>query len=507
LRIPILGLEVTRAPKSTALVPTEGAGEVVAEQKDMLPPGASWTGPGGWTSWFANIIREPFTGAWQRNMDMRVENVSTFHAVYACITLIASDISKMRLRLMKQDAATAIWSETASPSFSPVLTKPNRYQTRIKFFEQWIVSKLIQGNTYVLLERDRRNVVVAMYILDPNRTKPFVAPDGAVYYRLQRDNLSGILQDEKWVPASEIIHDVMVPLFHPLCGVSPLTACGLAAVHGLAIQRNSAQFFANGAKPGGVLTAPGFINQETADRVKALWEANYTGVNAGRVAVLGDGLKYEQMAVNAVDSQLIEQLKWSAEIVCSCFHVPAYMIGAGAQPNYSNIETLNQQYYTQCLQHLIENIELLLDEGLGLNAPSAPNQIMGTEFDVDDLLRMDTSTKAKAITDLTSHGLMKIDEGRAKFDLPPIPGGNAAYLQQQNYSLEALSKRDAKPDPFAPAGGGGGGNSSGGQGDPTPQADDGTNAAPAPTPGGKQLLALAIASKMAMRNAAYARYG
>ena len=31
-------------------------------------------------------------------------------------------------------------------------------------------------------------------------------------------------------PASEIIHDVMVPLYHPLVGVSPLTACALAAV-------------------------------------------------------------------------------------------------------------------------------------------------------------------------------------------------------------------------------------------------------------------------------------
>jgi hypothetical protein len=45
---------------------------------------------------------------------------------------------------------------------------------------------------------------------------------------------------------------------------------------------------------------------------------------------------------------------------------------------------------------------------------------------------------------------MSPNEGRAKFDLKPVTGGESPYLQQQNYSLEALAKRDAQADPFAP---------------------------------------------------------
>ena len=92
---------------------------------------------------------------------------------------------------------------------------------------------------------------------------------------------------------------------------------------GQTIQSSSSKFFANGSHPGGVLTAPGKISPETADRLKSYWETNFSGVNAGRVAILGDGLKYEGMTVNAVDSQLIDQLKWTADTVCSCYHVPA----------------------------------------------------------------------------------------------------------------------------------------------------------------------------------------
>jgi HK97 family phage portal protein len=392
------------------------------------------------------MIREPFTGAWQRNMEMSRETVLTYHAVYSCVTLIASDVSKCNIRLVEKDG-NGIWSPLDSPSFSPVLRKPNHYQNRIKFYEQWIVSKLLHGNTYVLKERDARQVVIGLYILNPMKTKPLVAPDGSIYYQTYRDNLSGIGEDDVAIPASEIIHDVMVPLYHPLCGVSPLTACGVAAIQGLNIQKNSSKLFANGSFPGGVLTAPAAISNETAGRIKQHWDEKYGGEgNVGKVAVLGDGLKFEQMAMKAIDSQLIEQLKWSAETICSTFHVPAYKVGVAAPPAYNNIEALDRQYYSQCLQKLFECIELCLDEGLGL--VDVKGHVYGAEFDLDDLLRMDTATLVEAESKATSAGIKKLDEARLRLNLPPMKGGNAAYLQQQNYSVEALAKRDALADPF-----------------------------------------------------------
>jgi len=289
-------------------------------------------------------------------------------------------------------------------------------------------------------------VVVAMYVLDPNRVKVLVAPDLAIYYQISRDNLAGVEQDSVTVPASEIIHDVMVPLYHPLCGVTPLTACGVAAIQGLAIQNQSTRFFAQGSRPGGILTAPNVIDDTTAARLKDHFEKNFTGENAGRVAVLGDGLKYESMSVNAHDAQLIDQLKWSAETVCSAFHVPAYKVGVSSPPSYNNIEALDQQYYSQCLQKLFECIELCLDEGLGL--PEVTGKTYGTEFDLDDLLRMDTNTLVKTEVEALK-GLKKPDESRKRLNLPPVAGGDQVYLQQQNYSLAALAKRDARGDPFA----------------------------------------------------------
>lgn len=387
-------------------------------------------------------------GAWQQNAELEVTDVFAQTTVFACITLIAGDIGKLRLRLVEKRGR--IWTETASPAYSPVLRKPNHFQTRQKFVEQWIVSKLSDGNAYILKGRDGRGVVTALYVLDPRRCRPLVAPDGAVYYQLGEDDLNKLPQGIEAIPASEIIHDRMVCLFHPLVGVTPLYAATLPAQQALKIQQGSKAFFANSSQPGGILSAPARISEETAKRIKEHWELNYTGKNAGRVAVLGDGLSYTPGAVNAVDSQLVEQLGLTAQQICSVFHVPAFMVGAADAPPYGNIGPAVQQYYNQCLQTLIESIEASLDEGLGIGeGVPIEGRTLGTELNLDDLLRMDGKTLAEVEGIKVQRGIAAPNESREKFDLGPADGGEQPYLQQQNFSLAALAKRDGGEDPFA----------------------------------------------------------
>ncbi|HGW2426193.1 TPA: phage portal protein, partial [Escherichia coli] len=176
------------------------------------------------------------------------------------------------------------------------------------------------------------------------------------------------------------------------------------------------------------------------------WDSGYTGENAGKTAILSNGAKYNPTTFSPVDAQTVEQLKMTAEIVCSVFRVPAYKIGVGQPPSSDNVEALEQQYYSQCLQTLIESIELLLDEAL----ETGENE--STEFDVTTLLRMDSERRMKTLGDAVKNTLLTPNEARKRENLPPLAGGDALYLQQQNYSLEALSRRDAREDPFASTG-------------------------------------------------------
>jgi HK97 family phage portal protein len=197
-----------------------------------------------------------------------------------------------------------------------------------------------------------------------------------------------------------------------------------------------------------LITAPAGMTPEQLQQAKTDWETFNGPGNAGRVAVITADIKYTPLTVNAVDAQLIEQLKWTAENICSCYHVPPFLIGVGEPPHGVQLESLWQMYHSLCMQSLITNFETALDEGLGLATPINGTQY-GTELDINDLIWMDTATKTKAAADAIGAGAMSPDEARERyFGLGPVEGGDTPYMQQQMFSLKALAQRDQQ-DPFA----------------------------------------------------------
>ena len=394
------------------------------------------------------VVRDPYPGAWQRNDELRVRPTAANPTVFACTTLIAETIAKCRMRLVAPtptDLGT-VWTETTNPAYSPVLRKPNRYQSFQKLVELWIGSKLLFGNAYVLKGRDARRVVTALYVLDPTKIVPLLGPDGALYYQVNASDTGWaapkIDLERPIFPASEIIHDLMVPLFHPLVGVGPLYACGLAALQGLTIQQNSTTFFGNGSQPSGVIKSPLDLTSDQAKDIVDKWTAGHTGVNLGKVGILDNGMTYEATSQSAADAQLIEQLNWTDETICGCFHVPITLINTSKATPASTPDQTTQQFYSQCLQTQMTAIETALEDGLSLDP-------YGAEFDVNDLFWLNLEARTKAASEAINSGGMTVNEARFLFHgLGPIAGGNTVYLQQQNFSVAALAERDAD-HPFA----------------------------------------------------------
>jgi HK97 family phage portal protein len=271
-----------------------------------------------------------------------------------------------------------------------------------------------------------------------------VSPAGDVYYAIGEDILSSVGPENVVVPASEIIHDLMNPLYHPLCGLSPVYASGHATLQALQIMRNSSRLTRQGFNPGGVVTSALPISQDNAKKFEEMFASEYQGQdNIGKIIFLGGGLKFEKPPVmTAVDAQVIQQLDWDDAKICSTFHVPGHLVGVGPVPTYNNIDALNQQYYSQCLQILVEAMELCLEEGLGV-----VDSGYGIDFNVDALLRMDSATKMKTATDGVKGGIYTPNEGRLMFNKPPLKGGNTVYLQEQDHALEWLAERDAQGPP------------------------------------------------------------
>lgn len=375
--------------------------------------------------WFS--VLESNTGSWQRGETIEASTALTHSAVYACVNLISSDIAKLPIQIAERK--TSYWAPVPH-QYDALLRKPNAYQNRSQFISNWMASKFLHGNTYVLKQRDGMGRVSALHVIDPKRVQALISDDGAVFYRISNDdrlsNTSNVT-----VPAREIIHDRGLCPFHPLVGVSPLTAASLAANQALSIQSGSAKFFGNGSTPGGVISAPGQITAEVAKELQDAWQLAHAGDNLGRVAILPEGLKYEPYALSAIDSQLLEQLNFSAQDVARAFQIPAWKINAGPSAPYTSSEATNLQYLADCLQAHIESLELCLDDGLEL----PPTQ--RTELDESSLLRLDSKTRTEVLSSKVKAGLLTINEARASEGKAPVAGGDEIMRQMQDIPLGA----------------------------------------------------------------------
>jgi len=395
-------------------------------------------GGGGWR------VLESFMGAWQRNIELKREDLLLFHAVFACISAISKDIGKLPLELRQKE--NGIWVKAKDKNL-PFFEKPNSFQTMQQFIEYWVISKITRANTYVLKRRDAFGNVFQLIVLNPDNVTPLVDENGNVFYRIGIDRLAG--QTESLIlPASEIIHDRENCLYHPLIGVSRIQAAGMAAAQGAEIQKYGSSFFNNMGRPSGLLVAPGKIDPDTAKEVQDRWNENYSGNNVGKTAVLGNDMKYIAMSIPAADAQMIEQHKWSAEIICSVMGVPPFKVGIGSLPSGTKPEDMERIYLNSCLQSLIESIENCLDDSFELKAKGYEVFI-----EISGLLRMDSMSQMNFYSLGVQRGIISPNEARSQFNYAPVDGGNSVYMQQQNYSLEALSKRDAKEDPFSTSSG------------------------------------------------------
>jgi hypothetical protein len=84
---------------------------------------------------------------------------------------------------------------------------------------------------------------------------------------------------------------------------------------------------------------------------------------------------------------------------------------------------------------------------LGLSLPSNLRACL----DETELLRLDSISLGEYLGGLVQRGILSPDEARAKLGYGPIEGGQFAYMQQQNWPLQALSDPARGPASAAPA--------------------------------------------------------
>src|SRR5699024_1021105 len=210
------------------------------------------------------------------------------------------------------------------------------------------------------------------------------------------------------------------------------------------ILRSAADFFENHAQPGGILSGPAGMSDGDATALKDYWSKEFSGKNAGRIAVIGADVKFTPFAMKSADAQLVEQMQWSDKQICQPFGVPPFIVGLGDLPAGLKADDMAGVYYRFALQSLIEAMENTLSDGLSIKSP------LSVELDVNKLLRMDTEKRATVFGGLIKDGIATPNEARKEFNLPELEGGGTGYMQQQDIPLSVAAKQTLHPSPQPP---------------------------------------------------------
>lgn len=338
-------------------------------------------------------------------------------AVWSCVRLIAETISTLPLQVYER---TADGRKTASthPLYSIIHTQPNADSTATVFWEAMIVAMLMGGNA-VAQPKYIGPKLVALNFLNPCRLSCSRINGKRVWRYTKQDGTQITLADSEVfrIPGFTLDGD---------WGVSSVVYGSGVFGSALAAANASNSTFEKGMLPTVAFSLPGKLNEKDRDSFREMIKRISGALNAGESPVLEQGLTAAPLGINPVDAQLLESRNFSVEEICRWFRVPPWMVGH-TQNSTSFGTGIEQQmiaFLTFTLRPWLTRIEQAIN--MDLLSPNDRTKFYA-EFNVEGLLRADSTGRANFYNLMTSGGNMTRDEVRTRENLPPM-GGNADVL-------------------------------------------------------------------------------
>lgn len=196
--------------------------------------------------------------------------------------------------------------------------------------------------------------------------------------------------------------------FDGLVGYSPIAMARNAVGMTLACEEYGSSFFANGARPGGVLKHPGVLKDPS--KLRESWQAVYGGTaNTGKVVVLEEGVDYQQISIPPEEAQFLETRKFQIDEIARLYRVPPHMIGDLEKSSFNNIEQQSLEYVRYTLNPWVVRWEQSLQKALLL--PSEQKRYF-IKFNVDGLLRVDYQSRMQGYATGRQNGWLSANDIR-----------------------------------------------------------------------------------------------
>lgn len=367
-------------------------------------------------------------------------------AVNAAVRILAESIASLPLHVYEKGKDGNRVKAEDLELFYLLHDKPNPEMTSFIFRETLMTHILLWGNGFAQILRNGRGGVIGLYPLLPNKMSVERDEKGQLFYRyLRYENEPPAMDGNTVILMPEDVLHIPGLGFDGLVGYSPISMTKNAIDLALAAEEYGSKFFANGAAPAGVLEHPGVIKD--VSKLRESWNNTFGGSgNAGKVAILEEGLHFNPIAMSPQDSQLLETRQYQLNEIARIFRIPPHMLGDLSKATFSNIEEQSLEYVKYTLTPWICRWEASLTDALLTREEQRKYEI---RFNVDGLLRGDYKSRMEGYAVGINNGFMCPNDVRRLegFDLiPDEKGGNNFLIQGAMVKLEDAGIYAAKKE-------------------------------------------------------------
>lgn len=341
--------------------------------------------------------------------------------VNACVQAIATELSKLPWNVISQKSGGR-QVDIGHPIERLLSVEANPSMSAMTWRELMLTSACLTGNAFSLIHRGPDGRPVSLQYLRPDEVQVLKLPSTEVVYQWNGASDSGVGA----IPCYNIFH-LMWNSPDGLLGYSPISLARQAIGMALAAEKFGTNYYRNSAKPSGALTTEKDLSSEAIQRMRESWDTKMRGVeNAGAVAVLEGGLKWQEISLSPSDSQFLESRTFQREEICSIFRVPPSVIGIGSQ-SYASAEQANREWVGNCLSTWACRLEQEANRKL-----LRRDESVKTEISFDALLRADIQTRFSIYSTARQFGFMSVNEIRAELGRAGIGSEGDVFLQPTN---------------------------------------------------------------------------
>lgn len=345
--------------------------------------------------------------------------------LYRAINLISGSVAGLPFDVFRRQRGGGKKVDNRHPAQTLLERKANEYMHAYTFRRTMTALALLHGNAYASIDRIEGRPV-AMAIWNPQNTIVRVV-DGELYYITYVDG------DTIRVPGRDMLH---------IRGLGPDGICGYPLIDlmadalgvGMAAMQFGARFFGQGSNMSGLLMIPGHFSEEKIRNTMAAWNSMQSGLsNAHKVALLQDGVKFQQLTVDPDKAQFLQTREHEVRAtVANITGVPPHMLGDSTRTSHNSLESEGQSYLDYTLQPWLKTWEAECEDKL-LSEQQRQQDTHIIEFNREALVQMSFMDKVMGIAKQQETGILNVNEARALLNLPEIGADGEKRFHPANW--------------------------------------------------------------------------